>query len=73
VEERNALMSVVYPQLKYFCHQLGYHLHVIDLYWNKEVSKEEYSIACDPHYLNKAIHEIKLCQDLSVGPSFMVL
>jgi len=72
VEERNALMSTVYPQLKHFCHHLGYHLHIIDLYWNKEILKEEYSIAYDPHYLKKAIHEIKLCQEFSVGPCFMV-
>ncbi|XP_065903262.1 NACHT domain- and WD repeat-containing protein 1-like isoform X2 [Dysidea avara] len=73
VEERNALMSTVFPQLKHFCHQHGYHLHMIDLYWNKEVLKEEYSIAYDPRHLKKSMHEIKLCQELSVGPSFMML
>lgn len=72
VEERNALMNVVYPQLKSFCYQFGYHFHMVDLYWGKECTLKEYSIAFDVHHLKRAINEIKLCQEFSSGPSFIV-
>ena len=72
VEERNALMNVVYPQLKSFCYQFGYHFHMVDLYWDKKCTLREYSISFDSHYLKKAINEIKLCQEFSSGPTFIV-
>lgn len=72
VEERNALMNVVYPQLKSFCYQFGYHFHMVDLYWGKVHAMKEYSISFDAHHLKKTINEIKLCQELSNGPSFIV-
>ena len=72
VEERNALMNIVYPQLKSLCYQFGYHFHMIDLYWGKECTVKEYSISFDDHHLKKTNNEIKLCQELSNGPSFIV-
>ena len=72
VEERNALMSIVYPQLKSFCYQFGYHFHMVNLYWNKECTVREHSILFDAHHLRKATNEIKLCQEFSDGPSFIV-
>ena len=71
-EERNALMNIVYPQLKSFCYQFGYHFHMIDLYWGKECAVKEYSISFNPHHAKKATNEIKLCQEFSSGPSFIV-
>ena len=72
VEERNALMSIVYPQLKSFCYQFGYHFHMVDLYWGKECTVQEYSISFDAHHAKKTSNEIKLCQEFSNGPSFIV-
>jgi len=65
-------MNVVYPQMKSFCYQFGYHFNMVDLYWGRECTLKEYSIAFDAHYLKRAINEIKLCQEFSSGPSFIV-
>ena len=43
-----------------------------DLYWGKECPVKEYSISFDPHHAQKATNEIKLCQEFSSGPSFVV-
>ena len=45
---------------------------MVDLYWGKEFTIKEYSISFDPHHAKKAAHEIKLCQEFSSGPSFIV-
>ena len=72
VEERNALMNIVYPHLKSFCYHFGYHFHMVDLYWSKECTVNEYSISFDTHHLRKTNNEIKLCQEFSDGLSFIV-
>lgn len=45
---------------------------MVDLYWGQECTLKEYSIAFDAHHLKKTIYEIKLCQEFSDGPSFIV-
>lgn len=45
---------------------------MVDLYCGKECTVKEYSISFDPHHAKKAAHEIKLCQEFSSGPSFIV-
>ena len=65
-------MNIVYPQLKLFCYQFGYHFHMVDLYWSKEFTVKEYSISFGAHHLRKTSNEIKLCQEYSNGPNFIV-
>ena len=65
-------MNIVYPQVKSFCYEFGYHFHMIDLYSGKECTVKEYSVSFDTHHLKKAINEIKICQEFSNGPNFIV-
>ena len=67
-QERNALMERVYPALKSFCHQLGYHFQVVDMRWGV---RDE---ATNDHRTNElCLKEIVTCQKLSTGPSFITM
>ncbi|KAL8578635.1 hypothetical protein ACOMHN_007093 [Nucella lapillus] len=66
--ERNNLMEKVYPRLKEFCREKhGLEFQVVDMRWGV---RDE---ATDDHMTTElCMHEIDICQRLSVGPNFIV-
>ena len=66
-QERRVLQHTVYPQLRDYCHRLGLDFHVVDL-------KGGADVAMDQEYSTSGVYtrEIQACQDLSVGPAFLV-
>ncbi|XP_064636230.1 uncharacterized protein LOC135493155 isoform X2 [Lineus longissimus] len=64
--ERNYLMKKTYPELKKFCHGLGYEFQVVDMRWGiREYSNDEHTAT------ELCLQELKLCKDLSTGPFFV--
>eukprot|EP00111_Clytia_hemisphaerica_P016128 TCONS_00047711-protein len=64
--ERNALMVKVYPKLKEYCQSTGYDFQVVDMRWGV---RDE---ATADHMTSElCMKELKLCQDISTGPSFV--
>ena len=65
--ERNALHLWAHPQLQQFCQERGLEYQVVDMRWG--VPDE----AVDKHLTSDlCLHEIKVCQRLSAGPTFVV-
>jgi len=65
--ERDALMIKVYPKLKEYCQSLGYDFQVVDMRWG---IRDE---ATSDHMTSElCMKELKLCQDISAGPNFVV-
>jgi hypothetical protein len=65
--ERNVLMREIYPKLKEYCHSLGLDFQIVDLRWG---IRDE---AVDEHLVpDLCLQEIKLCQEISIGPQFVV-
>jgi len=65
--ERNALMENVYPKLREFCQKKGYEFQVVDMRWGVRDD------ATNTHMTTElCLREIKACQEISVGPNFVV-
>nr|XP_034973052.1 NACHT domain- and WD repeat-containing protein 1 [Zootoca vivipara] len=64
--EREALMETAYPELQAFCQKHGLMFEVIDLRWGVQ---DATGAGQEPLFLE----EIRRCQELSVGPSFVAL
>ena len=65
--ERNTLMMKVYPKLKEYCQSVGYDFQVVDMRWGV---RDE---ATADHMTSElCMRELKLCQEISTGPSFIV-
>lgn len=65
--ERNALMVDTYPKIQEFCANLGLDFQVIDMHWGiPDESQLDYSME------ELCLSEIKNCQNLSLGPNFVV-
>ena len=60
-------MVRVYPRLKEYCQSTGYDFQVVDMRWG--VRDEA---TADHMTTELCMKELKLCQDLSTGPSFVV-
>ncbi|CAH1790955.1 unnamed protein product [Owenia fusiformis] len=69
IQERNKLMSDAYPKLKSYCRdKYGLEFQVVDMRWGV---RDE---AQDDHMTSGlCIKEIKNCQDISMGPHFVML
>lgn len=60
-------MKDVYPRLKKFCHEHGYEFQVVDMRWGiRDQSMDDHET------MELCIREIKNCQNVSTGPSFVV-
>ena len=60
-------MVRVYPKLKEYCQSIGYDFQVVDMRWGV---RDE---ATADHMTSElCMKELKLCQDISTGPSFIV-
>ncbi|KAK3601003.1 hypothetical protein CHS0354_008112 [Potamilus streckersoni] len=66
--ERNMLMKKAYPKLKSFCQKLGYEFQVVDMRWGVRDTATDSQTGTE-----LCLNEIKLCQTLSTGPSFVSL
>ncbi|XP_053228848.1 NACHT domain- and WD repeat-containing protein 1 [Podarcis raffonei] len=64
--EREALMESAYPEVQAFCQKHGLMFEVIDLRWGV---RDVTGAGQEPLFLD----EIRRCQELSVGPSFVAL
>lgn len=65
--ERNTLMKHAYPKIKEHCRRIGYEFQVVDMRWGV---RDE---ATDDHMATElCLKELKLCQELSTGPNFVV-
>ena len=67
VHERNRLAKDVFPVLQSYCQHKGLEFQVIDMRWgvrDENISLHLTSDVC--------IQEIRNCQRLSLGPSFLV-
>ena len=65
--ERNALMIDVYPKIQEFCADFGLDFQVVDMRWGiPEESQLDYSTE------ELCLSEIENCQNLSMGPNFVV-
>ena len=61
------LLQDLYPQLKKHCHSYGMDFQIVDMRWG--VQDE----AVDEHLVSElCLQEIKLCQEMSIGPQFVV-
>ncbi|KAH3785950.1 hypothetical protein DPMN_164046 [Dreissena polymorpha] len=66
--ERNMLMREAYPKIKAHCRNFGYEFQVVDMRWGV---RDE---ATDDHMGTElCLKELRLCQQLSTGPSFVSL
>lgn len=65
--ERNMLSQHVYPQLQQHCASLGLDFQVVDLRWGLTVETEN-----DHSGARICMQEILNCQDVSLGPNFVV-
>ena len=60
-------MMKVYPKLKEYCQSVGYDFQVVDMRWGV---RDE---ATADHMTSElCMRELKLCQEISTGPSFIV-
>ncbi|XP_050411152.1 NACHT and WD repeat domain-containing protein 2 isoform X2 [Patella vulgata] len=66
--ERNAWMEISYPKLQLFCKERGYDFQVVDMRWG---IREEMQILHKTTEI--CLNEIKLCNEISTGPSFVTL
>ena len=61
------LMKHAYPAVKAHCRQIGYEFQVVDMRWGV---RDE---ATDDHMTTEiCMKELKLCQEVSTGPNFVV-
>ena len=67
VHERNKLMQEAFPALQRYCQSLGLELQVVDMRWGVRDESISYHLTSDV-----CLHEVELCKQLSVGPSFIV-
>ena len=65
--ERNMLARMVYPELRGLCANLELDFQVIDLRWGLTAETEN-----DHSGTKVCLQEIKNCQDVSLGPNFVV-
>ncbi|XP_070552815.1 NACHT and WD repeat domain-containing protein 2-like [Ptychodera flava] len=65
--ERNALAERVYPKLRTFCRERGIEFQAVDLKFG--LSRESYENLVT---MESFIGEIKRCQQLSMGPQFLI-
>ncbi len=68
IAERDALEQRVYPWLARYCQRYGGQFQAVDLRWG--VSEEAVR---DQQTMNLCLTELRLCQDLSPRPNFIVL
>ena len=65
----------MFPKLRKFCQSLGLQFHVVDMYRdilaNPECSDTMYKLEGEG-VLQLALEEIKRCQQMSAGPTFIV-
>ncbi|KAL3870806.1 hypothetical protein ACJMK2_038846 [Sinanodonta woodiana] len=66
--ERDILMKKAYPELKTVCQKLGYEFQVVDMRWGVHDTATDSQTGTE-----LCLNEIKLCQKLSTGPSFVSL
>ncbi|KAK6190035.1 hypothetical protein SNE40_001982 [Patella caerulea] len=66
--ERDAWMSRCYPKLQTFCEERGYDFQVVDMRWGIRQEMEILHKTTDI-----CLNEIKLCNEISTGPSFVTL
>ena len=60
-------MERVYPKLRAYCQGVGYEFQVVDMRWGV---RDE---ATDDHMTSDlCLREIRKCQQVSVGPNFVV-
>lgn len=60
-------MKYAYPKIKEHCRKIGYEFQVVDMRWGV---RDE---ATDDHMGTElCLKELKLCQELSTGPNFVV-
>lgn len=65
--ERNTLARHVYPLLKEYCAGLDLDFQVVDMRWGvTEDSQNDHSVE------NLCLREISNCQNMSLGPNFVV-
>lgn len=67
LQERNKLMRDAFPALQRYCQSLGLDFQVVDMRWgvrDENISYHKTSEVC--------LQEIRLCHQLSMGPSFVV-
>lgn len=60
-------MVKVYPKLKEFCQSMGYDFQVVDMRWGV---RDEATV--DHMTSELCMRELKACQNISTGPSFVV-
>lgn len=67
IYERNELMNKTFPLLRAYCQSNDLEFQVVDMRWgvrDENISYHQTSDLC--------VQEIRSCQRLSLGPSFMV-
>ena len=67
ITERNELMRSTFPQLRAYCQGNNLEFQVVDMRWgvrDENISYHQTSDIC--------VQEIRNCQRLSLGPSFIV-
>ena len=65
--ERNMLARQVYPELRQRCAELDLDFQVVDLRWGLTSETQN-----DHSGTKVCLQEIKNCQDVSLGPNFVV-
>lgn len=79
--EREVLHKKAFPTLRAYCESLGFQFYLVDLFWGQGVDEGKAEGLSDAAALTKlerdglyqlAIKEIKLCQQTSTGPNFVV-
>ena len=73
--EHKYLRDRVFPKLRHYCQSLGLQFHVVDLYRDIPVDSSNGGAMYELErqgVLRLALEEIKLCQQVSAGPSFVV-
>ncbi|XP_064609072.1 NACHT and WD repeat domain-containing protein 2-like [Liolophura sinensis] len=67
--ERNALMERVYPKLKDYCRdEHGLEFQAVDMRWGVHADAQN-----DHQASSLCLQEIRNCQELSIGPNFVIL
>ena len=67
LHERNHLIQNVFPSIRQYCQTIGLEFQVVDMRWGVR----DHSVSS--HHISKVcLKEITICQQLSVGPSFIV-
>lgn len=66
LHERNHLIQNVFPSIRQYCQTIGLEFQVVDMRWGVR----DHSVSS--HHISKVcLKEITICQQLSVGPSFI--